>query len=297
MAALLGEENAFEYMNDARFICRGQCGGLLMVEGSVCTRCGRDNSTDRQVRESTLDSVAQSEAHQKGHLLLAGVDGLDDLTSSDDDDEEDKDAEVVSDEDDDDDDDGGSAVGDLARVSPAHKSRGAGIRKDQLVNRANQAKLAGPDAKKGRYGGADADLIPYAINSNSKQRVAKLLLKFSNLADPNETKPAAVRAHCSILLMKWGYRFGDSDGPAAIYARVVERMMKIEGGFKIKPNFTSENCATAQELAEKMASIDKQGGKNPKTSKEKLEGNYMAAFNKYCEARVKEAAGEIDLSP
>ena len=309
--------------------CRGHCLGPLQCNADlVCLRCGYDNKVDRQVRRSTRDLALQAQRYAKGGDDDDEAEEDDEMREDEDDPDFDPHRPMVGLPDTDSDSNMDSTFG-VERKLPVKSPRAKSVmtkakakksnrdspkssirkRQDALVDRKAQVKVGPavdffPNFEQKNDGkvtmrcmGSEADLIEYKGNDKGQKLVAKLVKQFPGMDDPDEIDADAVRAHCSVLMIKAGFRYGDSDGPAAKYARVIKRMMELHGGFKIKTQFKSANRGVAVEIASRLADSDKSNGKNADTSKSKLVGNHMCAFDKYCMVLGMEANGELNIDP
>ena len=185
----------------------------------------------------------------------------------------------------------------IRKRQDARVDRQVQARVDNAVTFYPEYKQKNDDKVTMRCMGSDPKLIPYAQNKKGQKKVAFLVKKFPDMGDDDETDPATIRAHCCVLLSKYGYRYGDCDGPAHKYALVIERMMNLSGGFKIKTQFEKSNLGMAQKLALQLAKEDKTDGRNASTTLDKLAHNYLCAFNAYCKVLVMEKNGELNLDP
>lgn len=256
--------------------CKGHCGGPLECGAdNTCFRCGYDNARDRRTRPTTRDVYAQDLKYARGGDVIDDVDDEDYVESDSD--------SIMGDEPP----HPPSTKSPRANPSAMSKAKKATSNKKAITSKgiSKATKMRVPDSNGSKDG------------SKGSKAIAKLLQSFPNMKDnQHETDAAVVRAHCTVLLIKMGCRYGDADGNAHKYAKVVERMMKDEQTpLVIKSQFNESNTDTAQKIANRMAIEGKRNGKNAATAVHKLARNYMCAFHGYCKALVKESNGEINI--
>ena len=150
-----------------------------------------------------------------------------------------------------------------------------------------------PNTTVSRCMGSEADLLNYDDNELGKSIVSKLVKEFPNMDDPDSTDGEAVEAHCKVLLLKMGCRYGGSGGIAAKYPTRIRSL--LENGLFTKKNFKMSNEGMADKIAMKLAIAHKDAGKGGKTPARKFALEFMSAFRKYCEVLVLESEGKIKI--
>jgi hypothetical protein len=213
--------------------------------------------------------------------------------------------------------DTGSIVGDVAppgrlddepaskrRTGPS-KERVVIVRKEDLPS-AGQLPHKNPKKDSGyRIAGTLPDLITdaghqlstYDSDSHRNRFFTEATKGFDgdDLLDPMETDPDAVSAHCFVLMFRSGYKVGETGSSSLTkHHKRIRALMTIERGITDKSKFKHSFKASAEEVANRVATKDKANSPGLNTPLRVIVKNYMSAFNCYCKMLLDEQAGKIN---